>query len=235
MGRRSRRRRSPCAGPMRSRGWPTGCSKGAMRRALLIRDRGCRFPGGASTYRLHGHHVRNRAKGGETSLDNLVLLCPFHHRLVHEGGFDVHRSTTRRTASSLPMGGRSGLRGHPALRHLRSSSATTRRSGSPSTAGRPPRAGTGSRSTTTRRSWWPWRRGGLAVPVRKRAPQPQTGLGRSLVSSFWFHPNLGRRRCGFAAYCRAEGTAAQAFAPQGRPVHRSARRSVAANHDCAIE
>ena len=63
----------------------------AMRRALLIRDRGCRFPGCPSTHRLHGHHVRHWAKGGETSLDNLVLLCPFHHRLVHEGGFDVHR------------------------------------------------------------------------------------------------------------------------------------------------
>ena len=63
----------------------------AMRRALLIRDRGCRFPGCASTHRLHGHHVRHWAKGGDTSLDNLLLLCPFHHRLVHEGGFDVYR------------------------------------------------------------------------------------------------------------------------------------------------
>ena len=63
----------------------------AMRRALLIRDRECRFPGCPSTHRLHGHHVRHWARGGETSLDNLVLLCPFHHRLVHEGGFDVHR------------------------------------------------------------------------------------------------------------------------------------------------
>ena len=63
----------------------------AMRRALLIRDRGCRFPGCASTHRLHGHHVRHWAKGGDTSLDNLILLCPFHNRLVHEGGFDVHR------------------------------------------------------------------------------------------------------------------------------------------------
>ena len=63
----------------------------AMRRALLVRDRGCRFPGCDSTHRLHGHHVRHWAKGGDTSLDNLVLLWPFHHRLVHEGGFDVHR------------------------------------------------------------------------------------------------------------------------------------------------
>ena len=58
---------------------------------LLSRDRGCRFPGCPATHRLHGHHVKHWANGGETSLDNLVLLCPTHHRLVHEGGFDVQR------------------------------------------------------------------------------------------------------------------------------------------------
>ena len=63
----------------------------AVRRALSNRDRGCRFPGCPATRRLHGHHVRHWADGGETSLDNLVLLCPTHHRLVHEGGFDVQR------------------------------------------------------------------------------------------------------------------------------------------------
>ena len=63
----------------------------AVRRALANRDRGCRFPGCPATQRLHGHHVRHWAEGGETSLDNLVLLCPTHHRLVHEGGFDVQR------------------------------------------------------------------------------------------------------------------------------------------------
>ena len=63
----------------------------AVRRALVNRDRGCRFPGCPATHRLHGHHVRHWANGGETSLDNLVLLCPTHHRLVHEGGFDVQR------------------------------------------------------------------------------------------------------------------------------------------------
>ena len=36
-------------------------------------------------------HVKHWANGGETSLDNLVLVCPTHHRLVHEGGFDVRR------------------------------------------------------------------------------------------------------------------------------------------------
>ena len=63
----------------------------ALRRALMSRDRGCRFPGCPSTHRLHGHHMRHWAEGGETTLDNLVLLCPAHHRLVHEGGFDVRR------------------------------------------------------------------------------------------------------------------------------------------------
>ena len=63
----------------------------AVRRALSNRDRGCRFPGCTATYRLHGHHVKHWANGGETSLDNLILLCPTHHRLVHEGGFDVQR------------------------------------------------------------------------------------------------------------------------------------------------
>ena len=52
---------------------------------------GCRFPGCTATHRLHGHHVKHWADGGETSLDNLILLCPTHHRLVHEGGFDVQR------------------------------------------------------------------------------------------------------------------------------------------------
>ena len=61
----------------------------AMRRALLNRDGGCRFPGCTAVHRLHGHHVKHWAQGGETALDNLVMLCPTHHRLVHEGGFNV--------------------------------------------------------------------------------------------------------------------------------------------------
>ena len=38
---------------------------------------------------VHGHHVKHWLQGGRTSLDNLLLLCSFHHRLVHEGGFTV--------------------------------------------------------------------------------------------------------------------------------------------------
>ena len=68
----------------RTRAIPT-----AIRRALWLRDRACRFPGCTNHRFLHGHHVRHWLHGGSTSLNNLVLLCPFHHRQVHEGGFSI--------------------------------------------------------------------------------------------------------------------------------------------------
>jgi hypothetical protein len=57
----------------------------ALRRALNARDRGCRFPGCSNTRYVDGHHIHHWAKGGETKLSNLVQLCRFHHRQVHEG------------------------------------------------------------------------------------------------------------------------------------------------------
>jgi hypothetical protein len=61
----------------------------AIRRALKRRDGGCRFPGCTCTRFVDAHHIRHWADGGETSMDNLTLLCRHHHRLVHEGGFSV--------------------------------------------------------------------------------------------------------------------------------------------------
>ena len=57
----------------------------ALRRALNARDRGCRFPGCPNTHFVDAHHIHHWAKGGETRLSNLVQLCRFHHRQVHEG------------------------------------------------------------------------------------------------------------------------------------------------------
>jgi Domain of unknown function (DUF222)/HNH endonuclease len=64
----------------------------ALRRALRTRDDGCRFPGCTHARYLHAHHIQHWARGGPTTLENLVQLCSYHHRLVHEGGFGVERS-----------------------------------------------------------------------------------------------------------------------------------------------
>jgi hypothetical protein len=62
----------------------------ALRRALLHRDRTCRFPG-CHVRVGQGHHVRHWAQGGPTTLGNLILLCRRHHHAVHEEGYRVSR------------------------------------------------------------------------------------------------------------------------------------------------
>ncbi len=52
---------------------------------------GCQFPGCNNREWVDAHHIIHWARGGETKLDNLVLLCGHHHRLVHEGGFGISR------------------------------------------------------------------------------------------------------------------------------------------------
>jgi hypothetical protein len=80
----------------------------ALRRALHSRDRCCRFPGCTQRRFLHAHHIEHWAHGGRTDLSNLVQLCRFHHRLVHEGGYTVERAGTGgqlrfRTAEGRPL------------------------------------------------------------------------------------------------------------------------------------
>jgi hypothetical protein len=63
---------------------------GHLRRALVLRDRGCAFPGCDRPPRwCQGHHPRHWSSGGKTSLDNSLLLCGFHHRLIHHGDWTV--------------------------------------------------------------------------------------------------------------------------------------------------
>ena len=61
----------------------------AIRRALRLRDKGCRFPGCTHTRHVDAHHIKHWADGGETKLSNLVELCGRHHRLLHEGGYGL--------------------------------------------------------------------------------------------------------------------------------------------------
>ena len=56
-----------------------------LRRALEHRDRTCAVPGCGATRGLHAHHIWHWEDGGPTELTNLVLLCPYHHRLHHRG------------------------------------------------------------------------------------------------------------------------------------------------------
>jgi len=59
----------------------------AMRRAVIVRDRQCRFPRcGRPHSWCDAHHVVHWADGGSTALSNLVLLCRRHHRMVHRSG-----------------------------------------------------------------------------------------------------------------------------------------------------
>jgi hypothetical protein len=62
-----------------------------MIRQVRHRDRECRFPGCGSRRFTEAHHIVWWRNGGRTDLDNLLLICSFHHRLVHEYGWRVRR------------------------------------------------------------------------------------------------------------------------------------------------
>ncbi|MGH7723429.1 MAG: DUF222 domain-containing protein [Candidatus Dormibacteria bacterium] len=79
---------------------------GATRRALNIRDAGCRWPGceRPSSWTA-AHHVVHWTHGGPTNLDNLVLLCRRHHWSVHEGGWRLVRARDGALLVAPPGGG----------------------------------------------------------------------------------------------------------------------------------
>jgi hypothetical protein len=75
-----------------------------LKRALWARDGGCAFPGCTHTRFVDAHHIRHWADGGETSLENTMLLCSGHHRLVHEGGYAIRKDTRGRWYFRRPDG-----------------------------------------------------------------------------------------------------------------------------------
>ncbi|OZC94691.1 HNH endonuclease, partial [Rhodococcus sp. 06-235-1A] len=78
-----------------------------QRKALTARDHGCAFPGcGKPAAWTEGHHIWHWADGGPTDMNNLVLLCGFHHRLMHHSDWEVFIGT-----DNHPCGGTSRLRG----------------------------------------------------------------------------------------------------------------------------
>ena len=63
----------------------------AMMRQLRYRDTECRFPGCGARQFTQAHHIVWWTRGGTTDLANLVLICTFHHKLVHEHGWRLRR------------------------------------------------------------------------------------------------------------------------------------------------
>jgi hypothetical protein len=79
-----------------------------MLRQIRYRDRECRFPGCGARRFTQAHHVRWWRHGGRTDLANLLLICSFHHRLVHERGWSVKRDPDGTVRWFLPGGARYG-------------------------------------------------------------------------------------------------------------------------------
>jgi hypothetical protein len=83
----------------------------ALKRALYARDRRCTFPGCHRLRYLDAHHLKHWVDGGETSVENLTLLCTHHHRCLHEGGFSIAQEADgtlrflRADGRRIPRGG----------------------------------------------------------------------------------------------------------------------------------
>src|SRR6184192_3027409 len=76
---------------------------GGLSRALKARDGHCRWPGcERSASMCDGHHLVHWIHGGPTDLDNLVLLCRRHHRMVHEGGWQLVKTSDQKIVTIAP-------------------------------------------------------------------------------------------------------------------------------------
>jgi hypothetical protein len=75
-------------------------------RALMARDGGCVFPGCGTRRFVDGHHIEHWEDGGPTDIDNLVVLCRFHHDLVHKQGWSVRLDEQQVATWHRPNGDR---------------------------------------------------------------------------------------------------------------------------------
>ena len=83
---------------------PTRLATPAQQRALLARDRTCRFPGCGRSFYLKAHHIVYWENGGPTQIDNLVLLCQTHHTLIHKPGWRLRRDRSGTCWFTAPDG-----------------------------------------------------------------------------------------------------------------------------------
>jgi hypothetical protein len=113
-------RTTKLAGPAASLSLPLDVGTGTetipvqLRRAIIRRDRHCRFPGcDQPPAACHVHHLRPKADGGETSLKNCCLLCRFHHLVViHRRGWQLTLNPDGTTTAQSPDGAKT-LHSHP--------------------------------------------------------------------------------------------------------------------------
>jgi hypothetical protein len=89
-------------------GTPTAAVPPHLRRAVILRDRHCAFPGcRQKPARCQAHHLIPRARGGVTALHNLALLCSFHHLIaVHRWGWTLALNPDGTTTATSPDGKR---------------------------------------------------------------------------------------------------------------------------------
>ena len=83
-----------------------------QKRALRFRDGGCSVPGCTAEKHLHAHHIEWWPLGA-TDIDNMVLLCRFHHRLLHRGLMSIHTDGSQTFVFRDRYGQEIGRRGPP--------------------------------------------------------------------------------------------------------------------------
>lgn len=84
-----------------------------MVRMLMHRDEGCRFPSCHHRRWVHAHHIRFWSHHGPTELDNLIMMCPRHHRMLHEQGWRIEGSPNEELMWVKPDGRAYGSRAGP--------------------------------------------------------------------------------------------------------------------------